>query len=142
MRFLLRPSTHAYRGLFDFALLSQCFPVSSTEGIELCTEGFFNRASDIVNSFQEPKNLNELLYQARSELVRKVANTMAITQEQQIHAVNQTIDIAVNEGLGIEKNFNDPYSSDLKTSVTKEALQVSRYAPEEFRPSCLRNSFA
>ncbi|WP_218814399.1 hypothetical protein [Rickettsiella endosymbiont of Dermanyssus gallinae] len=67
---------------------------------------------------------------------------MAITQEQQIHAVNQTIDIAVNEGLGIEKNFNDPYSSDLKTSVTKEALQVSRYAPEEFRPSCLRNSFA
>ncbi len=29
MRFLLRPSTHAYRGLFDFALLSQCFPVSS-----------------------------------------------------------------------------------------------------------------
>ncbi len=31
MRFLLRPSTHAYRGLFDFALLSQCFPVSSID---------------------------------------------------------------------------------------------------------------
>jgi len=26
MRFLLRPSTHAFRGLLDCALLSQCFP--------------------------------------------------------------------------------------------------------------------
>ncbi|EDP46174.1 hypothetical protein [Rickettsiella grylli] len=93
-----------------------------TEDIKLCTEGFHNRVNIIVNSFYRPRNLTELLYVVRKEIVDNVASTLA----NEIHAWNYFSVVAANDGLGIKANFSgDQYTNSFPEDPIRCALQTS-----------------
>ncbi len=97
MRFLLRPSTHAYRGLFDFALLSQCFPVSSQVSIDTefgnaqtfnghTLDAAFERVLLIMQQFQTQLDTDSLQYVINSYLPSNLSNKLPIltTKDNQV----------------------------------------------------------
>ncbi len=90
------------------------------EDITQCTAGFHNRVNVIVDSFQKPRNLDQLLYKLRKRIVEDVASELT----GEVHAWNQVSIVAATEGLGIKPNFpNDPHSGDLSTDTIKQALR-------------------
>jgi hypothetical protein len=100
-----------------------------TEEIIHCSEGFHNRVNIIVDSFLKPRNLAELLYTVRKELVEEVAATLT----NEVHAWNRVSVIAANDGLGVKANFpDDPYSGALSATSIRRALQQTFY--KKFTP--------
>jgi ankyrin repeat protein len=106
-----------------------------TEEITQCTLGFHNRVNVIVDSFQKPCNLDQLLYMLRKRIVEDVASSLT----NEIHTWNQVSIIAAAEGLGIKPNFsNDPYirteSNDDIRRTLRETFQ-KKFTP--FNLPCL-----
>ncbi|WP_156792732.1 hypothetical protein [Rickettsiella massiliensis] len=102
------------------------------EGIETCSEGFYNRINDIITTFQLPKNLSQLLCQVRIELVKKIA--ARLTNE--VHAWNSVTKIAALQGLGVPANCSeDQYPGKLS------GIQIMEVLKQEFEgtftPYCL-----
>lgn len=92
-----------------------------TEEINSCTEGFHNRINIVVSSFQQPRNLDELLYIVRKRLVENVATNLS----NEVHAWNRVSVIAATDGLGIKANFdNDSHQGSLKEARIRQALQL------------------
>lgn len=75
------------------------------ENIELCTEGFHNRVNIIANSFYRPRNLDELLYNVRKEIVEGTASRFAEAEE--VHTWNRFNIIAAQDGFGIKSHVQD-----------------------------------
>lgn len=91
-----------------------------TEELTQCTPGFHNRINVIVDSFQKPCNLDQLLYMLRKRIVEDVASELT----NEVHSWNQVSIIAATEGLGVEPNFpNDPYSGALSSDEIARALR-------------------
>src|SRR5436190_2207148 len=91
-----------------------------TEEIENCSEGLHNRVNTIVDSFQQPRNLDELLYVVRKRLVENVATQLT----KEIHTWNGVSMIAAVSGFGIKANCSeDIYSGNLPTATIRRALQ-------------------
>ncbi len=91
-----------------------------SEEIIHCSEGFHNRINIIVDSFLKPRNLAELLYMVRRELVKETASTLT----NEVHAWNRVSVIAANDGLGVKVNFpDDTYSGALAETSIRRALQ-------------------
>ncbi|MFM2323074.1 MAG: hypothetical protein RLZZ225_1227 [Pseudomonadota bacterium] len=89
------------------------------EEITECTPGFHNRVNVIVNSFQKPRNLDQLFYMLRKRIVEDVASSLS----NEVHAHNQVSIIAAAEGFGIKPNFsNDPYTGSLSSGEIRCAL--------------------
>lgn len=91
-----------------------------TEEITHCTEGFHNRVNNIVDTFQKPRSLDELLYKARKSIVDNVATLLT----SEVHAWNQVSAIASIDGLGVQANFpDDRYSGALSDETIRLTLQ-------------------
>jgi hypothetical protein len=100
-----------------------------TEEIIHCSEGFHNRVNIIIDSFLKPRNLAELLYTVRKELIKEVASTLT----DEVHAWNRVSVIAANDGLGVSANFpDDTYSGALSETSIRRALQQTFY--KKFTP--------
>lgn len=93
-----------------------------SEEINHCSEGFHNRVNVIVDSFLKPRNLAELLYTVRKQLVDEVA--VILTNE--VHAWNRVSVIAANDGIGVKANFpDDTYSGTLSVTFIRKKLQAT-----------------
>ncbi len=111
-----------------------------TEEINNCSAGFHNRVNIIVDSFQQPRNLDELLYIVRKRLVENVATQLS----QEVHAWNRVSVIAATDGLGIKANLSDDiHHGSLSESKIRRALQqmFARYFTPFFLPNLLINAF-
>lgn len=99
------------------------------EEIHHCSQGFHNRVNIIVDSFHKPRNLAELLYTVRKELVEEVASTLT----HEVHAWNRISVIAASDGLGIKANFpEDTYVGALSETLIRRKLQEIFY--KKFTP--------
>lgn len=98
------------------------------EEIEYCSEGVYNRASQIIHSFQRPQNLSQLLFQVRQSLVEeKIAPSLT----QEIHSWNLVTKTAAIEGLGVKANYvKDKYIGDDKSSLSD--TQIKNALKKEF----------
>lgn len=115
-----------------------------TEEINNCSAGFHNRVNIIVDSFQQPRNLDELLYMVRKRLVENVAAQLSQEVHGEIHAWNRVSVIAAADGLGIKANLaEDIHHGSLSESKIRRALQqmFARYFTPFFLPNLLINAF-
>lgn len=110
-----------------------------TEDIDYCSEGFHNRVNIIVDSFYKPRDLAELLYTARKNLVDEVASIILepkaseVSKIPEVHAWNRISVIAAIDGLGIKANFpDDNYIGALPDKTIRCALQQAFY--KKFTP--------
>ncbi len=111
-----------------------------TEEINNCSAGFHNRINIIVDSFQQPRNLDELLYIVRKRLVENVATHLS----NEVHAWNRVSVVAATDGLGIKANLsNDIYSGNLAEPKIRQALQkkFTKYFTPFYLPNLLINAF-
>lgn len=101
-----------------------------TINIDDCTEGFHNRVNIIIDSLQEARNFDELLYQVRKTLVTNLATTLTILE---IHTWNRISVVAAKDGLGIKANLlEDAYPGYLLDEMIRSALQEEfqkKYTP-------------
>ena len=99
------------------------------DGVQHCSEGFFNRVNEITESFLIPHGLPELLYQVRVGLVKNVANRLIANingnhHGNEIHDWNKVTKLAENNGFGIKANFgDDPYGTALEEEAILAALK-------------------
>lgn len=137
---------HRLQGHLDFKLgeLSpdnhQALICKLTEEINSCSGGFHNRVNIIVDSFQQPRNLDELLYMVRKRLVENVATYLS----NEVHAWNRFSVVAAADGLGIKANLSDDiHSGNLAHSRIRQALQkmFASYFTPFFLPTLLITAF-
>lgn len=102
---------------------------SLIEDIEKCTPGFQIRVNKLVSSLEVPKNLDQLLYLVRKNIIQEIATgltTMLKDKDDiyQVHVANRVIQIAKKLGLGVTPNMHkDPYKSKLPGKTIREKLQ-------------------
>lgn len=103
-----------------------------TEEISYCTEGFHNRVNLLVDLFQKPRNLSELLCVVRKELIEEVASVLT----DEIHSWNRVSVVAANDGLGVKANFpEDHYIGNLNDTSIRRTLQ--KIFKQKFTPYTL-----
>lgn len=90
------------------------------EGLKNCTEGFHDRINSIINSFNKPVDIAQLLHLVRNDLVASVAATLT----DEVHATNYITKLAAAQGFGVDVNSKyDPYSGAVNDRAIIEALQ-------------------
>ncbi|MCX7116826.1 MAG: hypothetical protein NTW94_02780, partial [Legionellales bacterium] len=90
------------------------------EGAPQCTQGFHNRVNELVTGFVTPKNISELLYQIRGDIVRKAARTLS----DDVHVNNSFFKVANLEKYGIEQiNVHDEYWGSKPYPAIRSALE-------------------
>lgn len=104
------------------------------ENIELCTEGFHNRVNIIANSFYQPRNLDELLYNVRKEIVEGTA--FRFTKE--VHTWNRFNIIAARDGFGIKSPIQD-HNNLIKLSEFEIRCALQSSFSKKFTPFNLPN---
>lgn len=122
-----------------------------SEEVDKCTDGFHNRINYLIDSWQQPQTLHQLLYKVRKAMVDKVAISLIEKVQPlvdsknfiyEVHIWNQTSIIASIDGLGVKANLpDDRFSSDLIdvriTEVIRQALQQE--FSQQFTPFNLPN---
>ncbi|WP_218814122.1 hypothetical protein [Rickettsiella endosymbiont of Dermanyssus gallinae] len=98
--------------------------------------------SYLIKKYEE-KHVNKILYAAmegkiKLYILHTLADIILPISPEKIEAMV----INYPEGVEIELEASDKYFNPHRVRQWSGALQVSRYAPEEFRPWCPRNSFA
>lgn len=90
------------------------------ERVVHCPPGFHDGVNAIVDGFFTAKNLDELLYRYRHELVGKLASRLT----DEVHANNRFYSIASNAGYGIYPiNKSDVYEGDIPDTKIYDVLE-------------------
>lgn len=100
-----------------------------TEDMDACTNGFHNRAIQIVQSLSLSHDIDDLLAQIRREMVEQQANSMT----QEIHTYNRFFVIANAMGLGVKSiNDRDGFDGELTDQQIRRSLR--KRFEKDFRP--------
>jgi 2-phospho-L-lactate guanylyltransferase (CobY/MobA/RfbA family) len=90
------------------------------ERAEECTPGFHNAVNTVVDSFYAAKNINDLLYRARQDIVARVA----IQLSDDVHVNNRCFVLAEKLGYGVfALNRDDQYLNHLIDSVPNQRIE-------------------
>ncbi len=129
-----RTSGHLHAELFDHES-NKIILLALIEDIEQCTPGFHIRVNTLVNSFQTPTTLNQLLYLVRKNIVQEIACnlTNSVKSIYQVHVADRVSRVAHKQGLGIEPNIHkDRYKSLLSGDKIRQVLNDE--FPKHFTP--------
>ncbi len=94
------------------------------ERVEHCTPGFHNGVNAIVEGLYLAKNMNDLLYRVRRDIVDRMASQLT----DEVHANNRCFTVAFKSGYGVYPlNEGDIYRGDISDSeiATKLATAFS-----------------
>lgn len=119
-----RTSGHLHAALLDHES-NKIILLALIEDIEQCTPGFHIRVNKLLNSFQTPTTLNQLLYLVRKSIVQEIACnlTNSVKSIYQVHVADRVSRVANKQGLGIEPNIQkDRYKSLLSGDKIRRVL--------------------
>ena len=92
------------------------------ERVENCTAGFHDGVNSIVDGFESPQSLDDVLYRIRHDIVSKTANQTT----DEVHGNNRFFTVAQIEGFGVRAlNPGDVYSGHIPDATIHEKLTAA-----------------